>query len=229
MNSFRSSAWTLREAHADEADTVRLEQQPIASDNADAVLGYRITADEHATLRPWARAKALLEHGFRYLGTTTSGAGGIGGLVYDVFVDADETTHVEVRRFLRPDALLAPRYQIGTLFADGTYIETGPSKAGSKSRSLVGRTGSGDLVRDAIEHVATVRDRASRGRRVVRIATLSDVMRLHVFYMGHVLDPEGARAVADLGKNVRALFGGTRNIVSIVLFAVLLYALVCHR
>ncbi len=149
--------------------------------------------------------------------------------MYDIFVDEDETSFVTVRRFLRPDAVLAPRYQVSSLLANGTYIETSPREARSRGRALLGRTGSGDLVRDALEHVAFVRDRASRGQRVVRIAALSDVLRLHVFYMGHVIDADGARSVADIGEHLRALVPGPMSVVSLGLLAILFYVLFWQR
>ncbi|CAN5703268.1 hypothetical protein BH09MYX1_BH09MYX1_16590 [soil metagenome] len=206
VDSYRSSAWTLRDAHAPEGRMAELEARPMRSENEAAAVAARyVTTPASETERKVGSELLELERPFRYLGTKGESAGYGGFRLTDIFVDADETTYVSVRRQRSPIGL--SRYYVLTLFDDGSCLETVARKKPiiRSSGPLTMRAGTGDLRADVASHLAVVRERAATGLKIIPIKQLDDVLRQSRHVVTHVTEPSVASGIAQTRANERAL------------------------
>jgi hypothetical protein len=193
----------LRDSLASDAVLSELEARPMHATNAATLALFEVACDPSASRK---RGAALLDAGYRYLGTTTEGTTARAGKPYDTFIDADDTTYVIVRRHFSP--LLLSRYFFITILDDGTCIETfsaEPTVAGEHGKALVARSGHADLLRDAAEHMAHVRKRVERDRKVIPVRTLDDIKRIKRLYISHVSSAETALYVARRRSNANEM------------------------
>lgn len=215
---YRSSAWSLRDAHATEAAMAALEAKSIAKENAAALAAARFAIDPKATR---TAGDPLLGEGFRYLGTYGESASYFRMSPCDVFVDPDETTHVTYRR--TPSGLRLSRYYVITLFDDGTCLETvaRTKPIVGSSGALTVRAGSGDgVIADVRAHMEEVRRRVIAGHKVVPRRSLADVLRVSRYFVSHVISPEVASNVAATRHNERLIGKTLLSVVVLALFVI---------
>lgn len=200
---YRISAWSLRDALADDDRLAELEARPTGKENRAALDAARFTHDPHAKR---ATGQALVDAGFRYLGTKSESASYRRASVNDVFVDPDETTYVVLRR--RRTLLPLSAYYILTYFADGTCLETVARTTPiipSEGVHVVRPGHANDVLRDVEEHLAAVRERAEAGARILPVRDLDTVDRLAKYFYAQIASPRVASSIANARNNERKL------------------------
>lgn len=201
--SCRTSAWSLRDAHAPPETLERLESVPTTPENRAAIAAARFATRPDATRRTGDR---LVADGFRYLGTKGESASYRPLQHLDTFVDPDETTYVLVRR--KPWRTGLSRWYVVTQFDDGTCLETFERVrpvVGSHERLTV-RGGCGSLVGDVRAHLREVERRAREGAKIVPVRSLDDVLRVARYHISHVTEPRVAANIASIRRTERGLF-----------------------
>ncbi|MGH7330473.1 MAG: hypothetical protein ACREJX_19160, partial [Polyangiaceae bacterium] len=169
----------MRDALASDAALARLEARPIAPENRAALAVATFEIDPRAKRRA---GQELVDAGFRYVGTRIASASYMRHRA-DLFVDADETTYVAVRR--RRSLLALSHHYFCTFFEDGSCIET-VSRVDPLYRSdgpLLVRAGTGSLACDLEGHFTAVRERARSGIRVLPVRGGESTVRLARFIL----------------------------------------------
>ncbi|MGH7282495.1 MAG: hypothetical protein ACRELY_13295 [Polyangiaceae bacterium] len=213
---YRSSAWRLRDALASDAALARLEARPIAPENRAALAVATFEIDRRAKRRA---GQELVDAGFRYVGTKIESASYVMRDRTDVFVDADETTYVAVRR--RRSLLPSSLHYLYTFFEDGSCIQT-VGRIDPLYRSdgpLLVRAGTGSLACDLEGHFTAVRERARSGIRVLAVRGGDGTVRLARFELSHVFAPGLAMIVARARETERDLAAIALTIIALVCLA----------
>jgi hypothetical protein len=187
----------MNDAHAADSVLARLEAERMHPHNTRALAIFDVTNDANAKR---TTGDGLLDAGFRYLGTSMEHPKGGTGDLCDAFIDADDTTYVVVRR--SRTVLPLSRYYIVTTFDDSTCVESVSQKNPTQPTEprLTMRGGTNDVVRDAKDHLAFVRERVARGAKVIPLRNLDDIARIKRFYISHVISPQQATMIANVSS-----------------------------